>query len=265
MQHRARTKAESGPSGEYLSGRNAVREALLGDVSRFNKLLLSKSVSEPFSREVRAAAGKGDLPVQTVPPQKLDRLLPGVNHQGVALSMSPVSYRSVHDLLTGIAPTLGEVRSRKPMLLILDQIQDPHNLGAIIRTAVAVGAAGLILPNRNAASVNAAAMKTSAGTAHRIPIARAGSLSAVIQELKERGYWIVGSDTHSDTTIWETDWDRPLAIVVGSEEKGMRKGIAGQCDFIVSIPLYGDVESLNASVAAGIVLAAAARSRVPAP
>jgi 23S rRNA (guanosine2251-2'-O)-methyltransferase len=265
MQRRARTKNKPGQAAEYLSGRNAVREALLGDVSRFNKLLLSKSVSEPFSREVRAAAGNGDLPVQTVPPQKLDRLLPGVNHQGVALSMSPVSYRSVHDLLTGIAPTLGEVRSRKPMILILDQIQDPHNLGAIIRTAVAVGAAGLILPNRNAASVNAAAMKTSAGTAHRIPIARAGSLSAVIQEMKERGYWIVGSDTHSDTTIWETDWDRPLAIVVGSEEKGMRKGIAGQCDFIVSIPLCGDVESLNASVAAGIVLAAAARSRVPAP
>jgi 23S rRNA (guanosine2251-2'-O)-methyltransferase len=261
MSRHSGKKPETATPLEYLSGRNAVREALLGDVSRFNKLLLSKSVAEPFSREVRAMAGKGSVPVQTVPPQKLDRLLPGVNHQGVALSMSPVSYRSVHDLLTGIGPTLGDVRSRKPLLLLLDHIQDPHNLGAIIRTAVAVGAAGLILPDRNAASVNAAAMKTSAGTAHRIPIARASSLSAVIQELKERGYWIVGSDMQSETTIWDMDWDRPLAVVVGSEEKGMRKSLAGQCDFIVSIPLRGEVESLNASVAAGIVLAAAVRSR----
>ena len=175
--------------------------------------------------------------------------------------ITSVAYTDVHDLLTRAAPVPDEVRSRKPVIVLLDQIQDPHNFGAIIRSAVAAGAAGIIIPDRHAAPLNAGAVKTSAGSATRIPIARVPNLGRVIDEMKERGYWIVGADGNGETTVWEMDWDRPLGIVIGSEQKGMRSSIAEACDFRVSIPLRGKVASLNASVAAGIILFAAVRGR----
>ena len=257
----AGARSKSGSDERYLSGRNAVREALVAEASQYHRLLLSKSVAGAFGREIRARAQTAHVPVQVVPPQKLDSLLPGVNHQGVALALSAVTYLSVHDLLSQTAPTNDDVRDAKPILLILDHIQDPYNLGAIIRSAAGAGVAGIILPERDAAPVNAAALKTSAGAALHMPIARTGRLSDVLQELKERGYWVVGADGSARESVWELDWDRPLAIVIGSEEKGMRPGTAAACDHRVSIPLRGAVESLNASVAAGVILFAAARTR----
>ncbi len=252
---------QSNNSGEFLCGRNAVREALSGDAQRIVKVILSKTSTPQFAAEIRALSREAKIPVQTVPPQRLKRMLPDINHQGVAVVLSSVSYLSVHDLLTQAGSVLDEVRERKPLVLILDHIQDPYNFGAILRSAVGAGVAGVIIPDRDAAPVNATVLKTSAGAATRIPIARTRNLARVLDEMKERGYWIVGATGDGETSIWETDWDRPLGIVIGSEEKGMRSSVAGLCDHTVSIPLGEGVESLNASVAAGIILFAAAKER----
>lgn len=247
--------------GESLGGRNAVKEALKGDTSRIIKVMLSKTAVASFQREIRGLAKDADVPFQMVPPQRLNKQLPNVNHQGVILIMSPVSYFTVHDLLTEIAPQLEDVQRSNPVILLLDRIQDPYNFGAILRSAVAVGASGVIIPDRDAAPVNATVLKTSAGAATKIPIARTSNLTRVLEEMKERGYWIVGLSGEGETSIWDMDWDRPLGIVIGSEEKGMRAGVTKLCDFTVSIPISDRVESLNASVAAGIVLFAAAKTK----
>ena len=156
---------------------------------------------------------------------------------------------------------MDEVIRKKPIVVVLDHIQDPHNLGAIIRSCVAAGAEGVIIPDRGAAPVTAATIKTSAGTVSEIPIARVGNLSQLIDQLKERGYWIVGAEGSGETSMLEMDWDRPLGIVIGSEEKGMGRVVRGACDYLVHIPMRGKAESLNASVAAGILLFQASLGR----
>ena len=146
------------------------------------------------------------------------------------------------------------VAGRKPVIVILDRIEDPYNYGAILRSAVGCGAAGVIVPLKNMAPVNAHVVKASAGTAMRIPIARVSNLETTVQMLKERGYWIVGASGDGDTPVAEMDWDRPVALIIGNEHSGIAGSLVANCDFLVSIPLRGDVESLNASVAAGILL-----------
>jgi len=257
----ARTIKSTDESGEYLGGRNAVKEALRGDASRCIKVMLSKTAIASFQREIRGLAKENDVPVQMVPPQRLNKQLPNVNHQGVILVVSPVGYLSVHELLSGIAPQLDDVRASNPIVLLLDHIQDPYNFGAILRSAVATGVAGVIIPEREAAPVNATVLKASAGAATKIPIARTSNISRVMEEMKERGYWIVGAAGDGETSIWDMDWDRPLGIVIGSEGKGMRRGVSKMCDFTVSIPISGNVDSLNASVAAGIILVTASRTK----
>lgn len=250
------------PTEEYLAGRNAAKEMLESDASRVVKVMLSKTAAAPFAREVRELAKQADVPVQVVPPQRLNMQLPNVNHQGILVQISPVEYIDVHDLLSTIAPTLDDVRTIKPIVLVLDHIQDPYNFGAILRSAVAAGAAGVIIPDRDAVPVNSTVMKTSAGAATKIPVARTSHLGNVIEEMKERGYWIAGASGEGDTSVWDMDWDRAIGLVIGSEEKGMKPSIEKQCDFKVSIPIKSEMESLNASVAAGILLIASTRSRI---
>ena len=245
----------------YIAGRNPVREQLDRDAAPAEKLLLQKGATGSLL-SLKSAANAHGIPVQFVPTQKLSSLVPGVNHQGVLLVISPIEYLDVDDMLSHIAPTMDDVRTRKPIIIILDHIQDPHNLGAIIRSGVAAGAEGLIIPDRGAAPVTAASIKTSAGTIAEMSIARVGNLTQVISQLKERGYWIVGAEGSGDTSMTEMDWDRPLAIVIGSEEKGMSRIVRDSCDYLVRIPMRGKAESLNASVAAGILLIQASNSRI---
>ncbi len=247
----------------YIAGRNPVREQLDRDAAPAEKLLLQKGATGSLLSLKSLAKAQG-IPVQFVPPQKLSSLVPGVNHQGVLLVISPIEYLNVDDMLSHIAPTMDDVRARKPIVIILDHIQDPYNLGAIIRSGVAAGAQGLIIPDRGAAPVTAASIKTSAGTIAEMSIARVGNLTQVISQLKERGYWIVGAEGSGDTSMTEMDWDRPLAIVIGSEEKGMSRIVRDACDYLVRIPMRGKAESLNASVAAGILLMQASNSRIEA-
>lgn len=248
--------------GSLLVGRNPVREALAQRDPEIEKVLLQKGAGGRPIAEIRRLAGEAGAPVQYVPETRLSQLAGGAVHQGVVAFAAPVHYLEPEDLLAQIAPTLDDVRARKPIVLILDQIQDPHNFGAILRSAVAAGADGVIVPKHGMAPLNAAAVKASAGTATRLPIARAGNLGDLLHQLKERGYWVVGAAGKGASSVWEMDWDRPLALVIGSEGSGMRRRVEETCDLLVSIPMRGPAESLNASVAAGILLFAAARTRL---
>jgi 23S rRNA (guanosine2251-2'-O)-methyltransferase len=207
-------------------------------------------------------ARESRIPVQFVPKAKLDQLVPGVNHQGVVLAVSPIQYLDVDDMLSRIAPNQDDVRNQKPVVVVLDHIQDPHNLGAIVRSCAATGVQGVIIPERGAAPVTAASVKTSAGTLSQVMVARTSSLPQLVEQLKERGYWIAGADGGGETSLTEMDWDRPLALVIGSEEKGMSRAVAKACDYRISIPMDEGVESLNASVAAALLLFQAYLNRV---
>ncbi len=174
-----------------------------------------------------------------------------------------MAYLEVEVMLNGIASGIDEVRARKPMVLLLDGIEDPHNFGAILRSAVASGVEGVIIPRHNMAPLNAAALKASSGMALRLPIARTGNLVDAMIQLKERGYWIAGAAGDGELSMWEMNWDRPLALLVGNEQRGIRALVAKSCDYLVAIPMRGPAESLNASVAAGILLFVASKDRPP--
>ncbi len=246
-----------------IAGRNPVREALERGERSIEKVLLAKTKGSPSRalEAVRLAASAAGVPVQFVPQAKLDRLAPGVTHQGVVALAAAVDYADLEAMLHAIAPTPDAVREAQPVLVVLDGIEDPHNVGAILRSAVAAGAAGVIVPDRNQAPLGATTLKASAGTAPRVPIARVGNLADALVQLQERGYWIAGLDGAGEETVWSLDWDRPLALVVGSEGTGLRPRVRAACDFLVSVPLRGPAESLNVSVATGIALFAAVRGR----
>ena len=243
-----------------IVGRNPVREALEREGARIEKVMMQQGGGRGLSA-IRRAASEAGVPVQYVPLKRLTQVAAGLNHQGVVALAAPLAYHDVDEMLAAIAPDVEMVKRRKPVLLLLDRIEDPHNFGAMIRTAVAAGAGGIIVPKHHMAPLNAAAIKASAGTATRIPLARVDHLAEVIHQLKERGYWIVGAAEAGTTSVWDMDWDRPLVLVMGSEAKGLHPRIAEACDYLVSIPMRGDAESLNVSVAAGILLFAAVRSR----
>lgn len=248
------------PETVCIVGRNPVREAIERQASRIEKVLLQRGGRglDAF----RSAATRAGVPVQYVPVNRLNEIAPGLNHQGVVAVTTPVAYHDVDEMLAAIAPTLEDVQRIRPIVLVLDSIEDPHNYGAILRTAVAAGIAGVIVPGENMAPLSAAAIKASAGTAMRIPIARVDNLVPILMQLKERGYWVMGAAGEGKTSVWEADWDRPLALVMGSEGRGLHARVADTCDYLVSIPMRGDAESLNVSVAAGIILFAATRSRM---
>ncbi len=249
---------------DVLAGRNPVREALDRGDGRVEKVILQKGAHGSAIDAVRRLAKTVGVPVQMAPKQKLDGMAPHAQHQGIVAVIAPVAYVDLDDMLSQIAPTLDDVRESKPVLVVIDSVEDPRNYGAILRSAVASGAAGVVVPNREMAPLSAVAVKASAGTALRIPIARVGNLTEAMHQLKERGYWVVGlaDDGGEDaTTVWDYDWDRPVAIVIGNEGAGLRHGVRGACDVLASIPMRGPAESLNASVAAGIALFAAVRER----
>jgi len=245
-----------------IIGRNPVREALEREDQGIEKIMLAQSASGEAIGVIRKAAKERDVPVQYVPEARLNHESQGAVHQGVVAIASPITYLSVHELLSKVAPTWGDVQDRKPLLLVIDRVTDTRNFGAILRSAVAAGVDGVIVPQTSMAPLNAAAIKASAGTAMRIPIARAPKLPIVLQQLKERGYWVCGADGTSETTVWDVDFDRAVAVVLGSEGEGLAADVAEACDVLVSIPMRGPIESLSVSVAAGIFLLTAARPRL---
>ena len=199
--------------------------------------------------------------MQFVPEVRLNKLSPGENHQGVVAQIGAITFWDFDDMLQEIAPTRDDVDTIKPTLVVLDRIEDPHNYGAILRSVLAAGVQGVIVPAKNMAPLNDAALKTSAGAALQLKIARVSTLSVALYQLKERGYWVVGADQHADVSMHNFDWKKPVAIVVGSEAMGIHPKVREQCDAIVSIPMYGPIESLNVSVATALLVFRAAYAK----
>lgn len=245
-----------------IIGRRPVREALEREDLGIEKVMLEQDASGDAIGEVRRLADDRGAPVQYVPEARLRYEADGAAHQGVVAISAPIRYREADAMLSDIAATWGDVKAKKPMLLVVDRVTDPRNFGAILRSAVAAGTDGVIVPSREMAPLNAAAIKASAGTAPRIPIARSDALPRLLTQLKERGYWIVGAEGRAETSHWDADWDRPVAVVLGSEGEGLSPAVAKACDEQVAIPMRGPAESLNVSVAAGLLLFTAARPRM---
>jgi len=244
-----------------IAGRNPVFETIeRGDVG-VEKVMLQPGVQGEIIGKIRKAAERRGIPVQYVPETRLNHEAQGATHQGVVAIAAAIRYRAVDEMLADVAPTWDDVQARKPLLLVVDRVTDTRNFGAMLRSAVAAGVDGVIVPAREQAPLNAAAIKASAGTATRLPIARTDDLPTVLIQLKERGYWVCGAEGTSETTLWDVDWDRPIAVVMGSEGHGLAPNVAEACDELASIPMRGPAESLNVSVAAGVFLLTAARTR----
>lgn len=231
---------------DYIYGRNPVEEALKTNPEKIEKIFLKKGLKRHALSEILSLSSKNRIPVTDVPGSKLYELVGSVNDQGVVAAVSQAEYIDFDDWLEQIEP------NPDTAILLLDEIEDPHNFGAILRTAAAAGISAVIVPKHRQAPVNAAVFKTSAGTAGRIPIVRAVNLNQAIFSLKENKFWIAGLDMEGET-IWNHQFDVPMAFVIGNEGRGIRKKTGEHCDFLLSLPMFNDVESLNASVSAALV------------
>lgn len=234
-----------------IIGRNPVREALRSG-QPIDIVYVSAGASLGEIRELAREAG---AVVKTVNEQKLSQLAEGGVHQGVVALGACAKYASLEDLLEVSAK-----KGTKPFLIICDEIEDPHNLGAIIRTAETAGADGVIIPKRRSAMLSPTVYKTSAGAASYLPVARVPNIGAAIDRLKKEGVWIYGTDMNG-SLYTETSFDGALALVIGSEGNGMSRLVREKCDFLVKLPMLGKITSLNASVAAGIFMYEVVRQR----
>ncbi len=245
---------KSGTQTDLIIGRNSVLEALRAGRA-IDSLLVARGERSGSIGRILAECREKGIVIKEVDAKKLDSLCGRGNHQGVAAYAAAHAYACVADLLA-----LAQQRGEAPFLIICDELEDPHNLGAIIRTAEAAGAHGVIIPKRHAASLSFAVSKAAAGALEYLPVARVGNLAATLDELKKQGLWIYGADMDG-TPFCETDYSGPAALVIGSEGRGLGRLIKEKCDFIVSLPMKGKINSLNASVAAGILMYEIARQR----
>ena len=235
-----------------LVGRNPIREALRAGRD-IEKLLVARGELIGSAREIVAMAREAKIVVQEVDRVRLDQMAP--NHQGLIAVASAYAYKTVDDMLA-----LAKARGEDPLLVILDGVTDPHNLGAIIRSAECAGAHGVIIPERRAVGLTPAAVKASAGAVEYLPVAREVNLNRVIERLKKEGVWIYGTAMNGED-YRRVNFSGPAALVIGSEGEGMSRLVEENCDKIVSLPMKGHIDSLNASVAAGILLYAVAGAR----
>jgi 23S rRNA (guanosine2251-2'-O)-methyltransferase len=250
-------RSRSAEAAELLVGRNPVAEALRAKVPA-TALYVAVGVEsdERVTEAIRLASNRG-IALLEISRAELDRKTGGLLHQGIALQVPPFAYRELPDVLAAAAES-----STAPLLVALDGVTDPRNLGAVIRSAVAFGAHGVIVPERRAAGVTATAWRTSAGTAARIPVAQVTNLVRALKDCQQAGMFVVGLDADGTTTLDELQMATdPIVVVVGSEGRGLSRLVGATCDLTVSIPMAGDAESLNASVAAAVTLAEIARKR----
>ncbi|MBQ9899424.1 MAG: 23S rRNA (guanosine(2251)-2'-O)-methyltransferase RlmB [Ruminococcus sp.] len=241
-----------GGSGDVIAGRNPVIEALKSD-AQLDVIYIDGNGGS--LNVIRRLAKEKGVVVKDAQDKKLTQLSGGASHQGVVAVGACGEYVSVEDILA-----VSQKKGTKPFIIICDEIEDPHNLGAIIRTAETSGADGVIIPKRRSASLNATVFKTSAGAASYVPVARVSNLAACIDQLKENGVWIYGTDA-SGSEYTQTDLTGSMALVIGSEGFGISKLIQKKCDFMIKLPMLGRINSLNASVAAGIFMYEVLRQR----
>ncbi len=240
--------------GEIIYGRNSVLEALKAGRS-VNKLLFCGDMTGSLGQIISEAKDRG-IVVTKSSRDNLDKLTGGANHQGVLIYVASADYADVDDIFK-----VAEERGEDPFIIILDEIQDAGNLGAIIRTADAVGAHGIIIPKRRSVPLTAAVAKASSGAVSYVKVARVPNLPAEIENLKKRGLWILGTDLTGTVKFYDADFKGPVGVVIGSEGYGMGRLVRESCDVVLTIPMAGGVTSLNASVAAGVVLYEAFKQR----
>jgi 23S rRNA (guanosine2251-2'-O)-methyltransferase len=231
---------------DIIAGRNPVREALRAG-RPINKIMIAEGVLTGPLQEIFTTARDRRIPVQKVDRQRLEKFASGIAHQGVLAFLAAKEYVDVDDILAGISP--GEA----PFLIILDEISDPHNLGAILRTADAAGAHGVVIPRRRSAPLTPTVAKSSAGAIEYVRVARVANLPQTIEGLKKKGLWIVGAEAEGEDIFWDARLDGPLALVIGGEDKGLGRLVKERCDSLVRLPMSGRVNSLNASVATALL------------
>ncbi|MEC1155824.1 23S rRNA (guanosine(2251)-2'-O)-methyltransferase RlmB [Cytobacillus horneckiae] len=241
---------------DFIIGKNPVIEALKSQRD-INKIMIAEGSQGGQMQQVIGLAKESGVLVQFVPKKKLDQMEIG-NHQGVAAQVAAYQYAEVDDLFA-----IAEKRNEAPFFILLDEIEDPHNLGSIMRTADAAGAHGIIIPKRRAVGLTATVAKASTGAIEYIPVARVTNLARTIDDLKSRGVWIAGTDAKGKQDFRQLDGAMPLGLVIGSEGNGMGRLIRDKCDFLVSLPMVGKVTSLNASVAAALLMYEVYRKRSP--
>lgn len=243
---------------EWIAGKHPVLEAMRSGRT-IHKIWIAEQAQKHHTQPIIAEAKKLNIVIQTADKRKLDQLVPGVPHQGVVAQAAAHDYVEVDDLLER-----ARSRNEAPFLLILDEIEDPHNLGSILRTADCTGAHGVIIPKRRAVGLTATVSKTSAGAVEYVPVARVTNIAQTIDSLKEQGVWVVGADASADELIYRIDLKLPIAIVIGNENRGIGRLVKDKCDFLIKLPMVGRINSLNASVAASVCMYEVVRQRGPA-
>lgn len=239
---------------DVIVGRNPVSEAIRSSRT-IDRILVTKGGKTGAIVGILAKAKEKQIPIKEVDSKKLDFLAGNENHQGIIAMAAVKEYSSVEDIFA-----LAEERQEKPFIVVLDEIEDPHNLGAIIRTAECTGVHGIIIPKRRSATLSFAVGKASAGAVEYVPVARVTNIANTIDDLKERGLWVFGADMNG-TDYTECDFDGAVALVIGNEGKGIGRLVREKCDQIVSLPMKGKINSLNASVAAGVLMYAVSSKR----
>lgn len=232
---------------DILLGRNAVREALKSGRS-INRILIADSAHGGSMPEILTLAKERRIIIQNVTNEKLEQICAGQRHQGIAAYAAPVDYVELDDILK-----IAKERGEDPFLILLDELEDPHNLGAILRTADAVGAHGVLIPKHRSCPLSSVVAKTSAGALEYVPVARIGNVVQTLEELKKQGLWVAGADMDGEQTYYEANLTGPLVLVIGNEGFGISRLTKSTCDFMVKIPMRGKVNSLNASNAAAIL------------
>ena len=248
------TREDDRLNPDFITGRNAVLEALRNERS-MESINIAKGENKGSILKIIAMAKDQGIPVKEVSTVKLDSMSGGAPHQGVIGIASAHEYATMEDLFAR-----AEEKGEKPFFIICDELEDPHNLGAVIRTAEAAGAHGIIIPKRRSAGLTPVVYKTSAGAVEYLPVVRVANLASTMEELKEKGVWIYAADMDGENWC-SVDYTGSVALVIGSEGRGVGRLIKDQCDFLVSMPMNGKITSLNASVAAGILMYEVARQR----
>lgn len=239
---------------DVIAGRNPVREALRSG-RPINKILIAEGPLSGPLREIYGTAREKNIPVQKVERQRLGKFAPDGAHQGVIALAAAKEYVEVEDILAGAVPGV------PPFLILLDEISDPHNLGAILRTADAAGAHGVVIPRRRSAPLTPTVAKASAGAIEYVPVARVANMPQTIETLKKQGLWMIGADPEGQELYWDARLKGPLGLVIGGEGKGLGRLVKERCDLLVRLPMSGRVNSLNASVAAALLAYEVVRQR----
>jgi 23S rRNA (guanosine2251-2'-O)-methyltransferase len=252
-------RSGSQSSSALLYGVSPVLEALRAGQRPIEHITLAEGTRDHRLRELLDLARAARVPVRRAPRTDLERLTDGANHQGVVANIAAARYTETGELLDQLSRRVGT--NEPPLVVVLDGVEDPRNLGAVVRTVECAGAHGLFIPERRAAGLTETVAKAAAGALEHVPVARAPNLSRLIEELKERNIWTVGTSAEASTSYTAWDWTQPTALFLGGEGAGLHRLVRERCDVLVSIPLHGRITSLNVSVAAGILLYEAIRQR----